>query len=381
MLTHWLRPSRIRGSQIPTWDVLCNMPTASLSTKRDPASAAITRILFSFSIIVLCNRPLHVTSAPTTPRCFDASFRQPSVELGLWLHKPRRARRSLTPTSLTELAPSPAAAQGRLYLSWPVVAMATHPHVVHAGWKSAALHPPGSPRWCEKCLAVKRQRAANASRESQEEEMDYRASFPPTSCLWGPFGSGAKHRALAASVICETSGSILSCAFHAVRRDSVFVSRCKRCEREEQKNKSIKGSIRESSISSRSHITLPNQMGVRQSLQAHTHRYAHTHAGSNAKTKEIISPQHICSVCTPPVSFSADVIMSSSALQTNTDVMIARYRQDKWTRRGVALEIGLFHFILLKFWCGAKPKYLTGKRDEEKERCDLRSLSTVINWR
>lgn len=116
-------------------------------------------------------------------------------------------------------------------------------------------------------------------------------------------------------------------------------------------------------------------------LCMHTHIGTHTHAGNNAKTKEIISPQRICSVCTPPVSFSADVIMSSSALQTNTDVMIARYRQDKWTRRGVALEIGLFHFILLKFWCGAKPKYLTGKGEGEKERCDLRSLSTVINRR
>lgn len=78
--------------------------------------------------------------------------------------KPRRSCRSLTHpphththTSLAELAPSPAAVQGRLYLSWPVVAMAEHPHVVHAGWKSAALYPPGPPCWCEKCLAVWKQ--------------------------------------------------------------------------------------------------------------------------------------------------------------------------------------------------------------------------------
>lgn len=146
---------------------------------------------------------------------------------------------------------------------------------------------------------------------------------------------------------------LLSGAFHAVRRDSVFVSCCERCEREERRNKSIKGCIRESTVSSRSHITLPNQMGVRQSSRAHTHASTHTQArtiaGNSAKTKEIISPRCICSVCAPPASFSADVTVSSAALQTNTDVTIARHRQDQRTRRGAPLEIGLFRFILLKF--------------------------------
>lgn len=68
--------------------------------------------------------------------------------------------------------------QGTLYFGWPVITLPTRPHVLHTLWKSAALHSPGSPCWCENCLAVKRQRAANASREiSQVEEMDYWASF------------------------------------------------------------------------------------------------------------------------------------------------------------------------------------------------------------
>lgn len=82
------------------------------------------------------------------------------------------------------------------------------------------------------------------------------------------------------------------------------------------------------------------------SPRAHTR--ARPIAGNSAKTKEIISPRCICSVCAPPASFSTDVAVSSAALQTNTDVTIARHRQDEPTRRGAALEIGPFRFILLE---------------------------------
>lgn len=93
---------------------------------------------------------------------------------------------------------------------------------------------------------------------------------------------------------------------------------------------------------------------MRAHISAHTAIHTRVQAITQ-KTKEIISPQCICSVCAPPVSFSADVVMPSPALQTNTDVTIARPAvckcrgQDEWTRRGVARKIGPFHLILLKF--------------------------------
>lgn len=122
--------------------------------------------------------------------------------------------------------PSPVVTQGGLYLSWPVIALATHPHVLHTRWKSAALHPPGSPCWCENCLAVKRQRAANASREiSQEEEMDYWASFPPICDIFedlSAFEQNTEHSAtVAASVTAkQKKGLFFVCLVPLMQADA-----------------------------------------------------------------------------------------------------------------------------------------------------------------
>lgn len=202
------------------------------------------------------------------------------------------------------------ATQGSLYFGWPVIMFPTHPHVLHTQWKSAALHSPGSPCWCENCLAVKRQRAANASREiSQVEEMDYWASFKYD--IFEDFLSiQTEHRACHPCYKSwvptkKTKQSFFVSRLNAVRHNAVFISCYKICRRaEEQRNRSIKGSISESSTSSRSHITFPNQMGD-----------TNVHAGDNAKKKlqqkEIIC--HTVSVLFCFLCCQWDMVMSSSA--------------------------------------------------------------------
>lgn len=175
----------------------------------------------------------------------------------------------------------------------------------------------------------------------------------------------------------------LSCAFHAVRRDSVFVSLCKRCEREEQRNKSIKGSIRESSTSSRSHITLPNQMGVRQSLHAHTPKCAHTHTHKQA----IAQKQKKLSLLSASVPFIRR--QWASALMSLRRRLLCKQIQ-MWWWHVTARTSGRDEEWHWKLDCSTsfysnfdaeQSRSTLREKGEGKKGCRPRSLSTVINRR